>query len=330
MSIRCCSKNINIDTKRSINRTQENALKMQLAQNIVVGTLGFINCIWSAASSDFSGGVSANYTNSTKTVEDKKTEDSANVQKEVENILGKEDFNKLPKDMQDDILNKFTAYKNVLNLEGEALSDRVKNYVKALQAHETEVEMGDFNKELFENALKEVAKNPEEPTAEEIQQAQALVRKNKQECDIKIEDANIEEQRKNGTDEEYFGAMKDRGVGYVDMYDKNNDEAIDFNEFKALEEKDLGSTLNEEEKALTQEIFNKIDKDKNGKLDANEMASHLYAVSRMHDTGQGPNTVSDITFQEWVDSQQILEDKDVADRYNVLYNQLYGVLKPQE
>ena len=61
--------------------------------------------------------------------------------------------------------------------------------------------------------------------------------------------------------------------------DKNNDEVVDFNEFKALEEKDSGSILNEEEKALTQEFFNKIDKDKNGKLDAdgNIISAEIYA-----------------------------------------------------
>lgn len=288
-----------------------------------------MNCIFSAADPNFSGGVSGTYTNRTEEVEEKKPLDPAKMQEEVEDILGKEEFSKLPKDMQKDILTKYDAFKNVLNLDGDKLSARVKTYVEALQSHKIELEMGEYNGELFENALKEVAANPESPTTEELEKAKELALKNKRECSIKIENSNIEEQRKTGTDEEYFGALKDRGQGYVDMYDKNNDEAIDFNEFKALEEKDSGSTLSEEEKALTQEFFNKIDKDKNGKLDANEMASHLYAVSRMHDTGQGPNTVSDITFQEWIDSQQILDDSQVEERYRNIYNQLYGVLKPE-
>ena len=253
------------------------------------------------------------------------------MQEEIEDILGKEEFGKLPDDMQKDILTKYDAFKNVLKLEGDNLSARVKTYVEALQAHKIELEMGEYSGKLFENALKEVAANPESPTTEELEKAKELAIKNKRECSIKIENSNIEEQRKTGTDEEYYGALKDRGQGYVDMYDdkENPDEAIDFSEFKALEEKDLGRTLSENEVAKTQEFFNKIDKDKNGKLDANEMASHLYAVSRMHDTGQGPNTVSDITFQEWIDSQQILDDSQVEERYRNIYNQLYGVLKPE-
>lgn len=325
MCIKCGYKNIDINTKKA----QEAAFKVQLAQALTVGVVGFMNCIFSAADPNFSGGVSTTYKKRTEEVEEKKPQDPAKMQGEIEDILGKEEFGKLPDDMQKDILTKYDAFKNVLKLEGDNLSARVKTYVEALQAHKIELEMGEYSGKLFENALKEVAANPESPTTEELEKAKELAIKNKRECSIKIENSNIEEQRKTGTDEEYYGALKDRGQGYVDMYDKNNDEVIEFNEFKALEEKDSGRTLSENEVAKTQEFFNKIDKDKNGKLDANEMASHLYAVSRMHDTGQGPNTVSDITFQEWIDSQQILDDSQVEERYRNIYNQLYGVLKPE-
>ena len=325
MCIKCGYKNTDINTKNA----QETAFKVQLAQALTVGVVGFMNCIFTAAGSNFSGGVSVTYTDQKEDVEEKKPLDPAKMQEEIEDILGKEEFGKLPDDMQKDILTKYDAFKNILKLEGDNLSARVKTYVEALQAHKIELEMGEYSGKLFENALKEVAANPESPTVEELEKAKELALKNKRECSIKIENSNIEEQRKTGTDEEYFGALKGRGQGYVDMYDKNNDEAIDFNEFKALEEKDLGSTLSDNEVAQTQEFFNKIDNDKNGKLDADEMASHLYAVSRMHDIGQGSNTVSDITFQEWIDSQQILDDSQVEERYHNIYNQLYSALKPE-
>ena len=322
-------------------KVAENAAKIPAAQqfaNVITGLvlggtekLGLFGYGFNEETTEVT---SSNREERKEAVEEAKEEkpvDTSELQKDVEIILGKDEFNKLSADMQKDILNKYDAYKSVLKLEGTALSDRVKTYVKALQAHKIELEMGAYNEKLFNEALKEVAADPKAPTDEELEQAKALVLQKMQECDIKIQDDNIETQRKTGTDEEYFGALQSRGVGYVDMYDKNNDEVISFEEFKVLEEKDSGKALTPEEVEMTREFFNKIDKDNNG-IDANEMASHLYAMSRMHDKSEqgAPNTVADITFGEWLDSQKILTNEKVLTRYNNIYNQLYGVLKPKE
>ena len=103
---------------------------------------------------------------------------------------------------------------------------------------------------------------------------------------------------------------------------------ISFEEFKALEEKDFGKALTKQEIENTRKFFNRIDRDNNG-IDANEMASHLYTISRMNDDSS-TNTASDITFGEWNDSRMILKNETVSERYNSIYNQLYGVLKPGE
>ncbi len=326
-----CGQQISINP----NKAQESAMKMALAQQLAGG---IYQLVFGVGISLFGNGFEVDYSSvrsrkdvKSEEVEEEKPVDTTELQKEVEDILGKEKFNNLSADMQKDVLNKCDAYKNVLKLEGTALNTRVENYVKALQAHQKELEMGKLSEKAFNDALKEVAADPNNPTDTELEQAKTLAQKKKQEYDIKIQDDNIETQRKTGTDEEYFGALRSRGESYLDMYDKNNDEVISFIEFKALEEKDSGEALTTEEEDMTREFFNRIDKDNNG-IDANEMASHLYAVSRMNDSSEqgAPNTVADITFGEWLDSQQILTNEKVATRYDNIYNQLYGVLKPKE
>lgn len=328
-----CGGFITVDPKKAM----ESAGKMQLAQGLAGGitsfALGLFEYGFGEDYSTSAGGGSKRtvITGSEKSEKETPEDNFEQYRENVESILGKDEFNKLSADMQKDILSKYSAYKNVLKLDDTEATPRLKNYVKALQAHQKELEMGAFNENLFNEALAEVAKDPNNPTDAELEEAKALTLKKKQECEIKIEDSNIETQRQSGTDEEYYGALNDRGQGYVDMYDKNNDGVISFDEFKALEEKDLGSALSTDEVEATRAFFNRIDKDNDG-IEAHEMASHLYAVSRMNDKSEqgAPNTVADITIGEWLDSQQILTNKNVSTRYDNIYNQLYGVLKPKE
>ena len=107
------------------------------------------------------------------------TNDIAKLQEEVEDILGKDEFAKLPLDMQRDVLNKYDAFQKVLKLEGDDLSDRVKGYVKALQAHQVELEMSAYNETLFKETLQVVAVNPEIPTEAELNEVLKLVQEKK-------------------------------------------------------------------------------------------------------------------------------------------------------
>lgn len=328
MCIKC-----GLQTSINTNKIQENRYKVELAQQLTYGIAqaasGALNLFGTGFEEDYTPINKTTETNPKKTEEtpEEKAEKTVQLKKEVENILGKEQFTKLPNDIQEDVLNKYSAYKNVLNLKGEVLNDRIKTYVKALQAHKLELQMGAYNDQLFNETLIQIAKDPQNPTDDELQKTKEEVLKKKKECNIKIKDDNIEEQLETGTDEEYYGALKNRGQGYVDMYDTDNNQIITLEEFFALEEKDFGSSLTEEMKKEAEKLFKKIDKNNNG-IDANEMASHLYAVSRMHDRGGGPNTVSDITFGEWHDSQHILTNEKVSTRYDNIYKQLYDVLTP--
>ena len=67
MCVKCGYKNIDINTKKA----QETAFKVQLAQALTVGVVGFMNCIFSAADPNFSSGVSTTYKKRTEEVEEK-------------------------------------------------------------------------------------------------------------------------------------------------------------------------------------------------------------------------------------------------------------------
>lgn len=272
-------------------------------------------------------------TNVTKTENDDLKEEEEDqtkeeISKKVIEALGEDYFNGLPDDMKEDILNKSETYINILKLDGDAFSDRLKTYVKALNAHKIELKMAEYEGNIFQEALNEVAKNPEFPTSEELEKAIRLVAEKRINSELKIEDDDIEKQRLTGTDEEYYGAMRNRGIGYVDLYDTNGDEKVSLKEYKTFTEKEVGAQLDTEQEKMAEKLFNKIDHNSDNYITANEMASHLYAVSRMDDADGGPNTVSDITFAEWHDSNKILEGGDVSVRYDAIYKQLHNVLKP--
>ena len=197
-----------------------------------------------------------------------------------------------------------------------------------MNAHKIELEMAEYEGNIFQEALNEVANNPESPTLEELEEAKILVAEKRINSELKIEDDDIEKQRLTGTDEEYYGAMRNRGIGYVDLYDTNGDEKVSLKEYKTFTEKEVGAQLDTEQEKMAEKLFNKIDHNSDNYITANEMASHLYAVSRMDDVDGGPNTVSDITFAEWHDSNKILEREDVSGRYDAIYKQLYNVLEP--
>lgn len=310
---------------------QENANKLML-QSIGVSFLkNGIDVIGLLLNGSGNPNNSYDNTNVTKTEnDDLKEEDltKEEISKKVIEALGEDYFNELPEDMKEDILNKSETYINILKLDGEALSNRLKTYVKALNAHKIELEMAEYEGNIFQEALNEVAKNPEFPTSEELEEAKKLVAEKRMNSELKIIDDDIEDKILTGTDEEYFGAMRSRGVGYVDLYDINGDEKVSLKEYKTFTEKEVGAQLDTEQEKMAENLFNKIDHNSDNYITANEMASHLYAISRMHDTNNGPNTVSDITFAEWHDSGKILEREDVGGRYDAIYNQLYDVLGP--
>lgn len=219
------------------------------------------------------------------------------------------DFDKLPKEFQTNLIKKYENIKEIYpNITDEKISERLNNYTKALKSHATELEMGEAFAAGFENGnIVEVLTS----------------------SDLKIVDEDIEN-AKDPSKDDFFTTRINRGAGYVELYDTNGDEAVDFNEFKALEEHDSGQTLTQEEIDATKVVFDRIDKNGNGKIDATEMASHLYAVSRITDEGREGNS-AEITFKEWAFSQtEVGSNDNYTVRYNGRYDEFYNAVKQRE
>ena len=241
------------------------------------------------------------------------------------------DFDSLSDDIKKDVLKKYNTYTSVLHLEGDVKSTRITNYVKALQAHQTEEDMAATyayaRQKVEESVDADIASGAvaQDNRNAEVEKRLAALLQNVDSKLPVIKDSDIAKQKVSGTDEQYMQSLVNRGEGYVDMYDTDNNGTISFEEFKALEEKDNGAALTPEDSAAAQEYFNRLDKNKDGSLDKNEMASHLYAASRLYD-GSG-NSVEDITFKEWYGAQLLGQDQYIDRNYNYASDQLYGALK---
>ncbi len=217
----------------------------------------------------------------------------------------RKDFNAEPEIMKD-LVSKYDLYKSCHDWDEDKIADRLNLYLKALEAHKTELKYGEIAQmDDKEKAVQEMAKY--NIVDEDIQGA---MKNKKPDGTVNVTDG-------------YLNALKNRGVGYLDLYDTNGDEKISFDEFCALEAKDSGITvLGAEEKAISQEYFNMMDKSGDGNLDANEMASHLFAVSRLYDgeDGQPKNSADDIRFMEWYGAQTL----DLSNKSNGLTETFLG------
>jgi hypothetical protein len=251
--------------------------------------------------------------NSTEEQEPKKTKKE--IEDEVKQLLTNTNikYDELSEDVQDDLLNKYTNIKsyskdNNIDITDGELTRRLTNYVKALNAHSIELQMGEYYAQSLEKdgGKEEAWEN----------------------CDLKIVDEDIAAQKGNGLTPEYIDSIVQRGEGDVELYDKNCDGSVDFDEFKNFEEKDSGQTLADEEIDATKQYFNRLDKNNDGKLDANEMATHLFATSRLFDCSS--NTVEDITYKEWFGSQMLGEDSNIDNNYNYASDMLYKYLTGQQ
>lgn len=246
-------------------------------------------------------------TESSEVIQNETAVENENANEEVENnkellkenvidAIGEEKFNKFSPELQNDILNKFDAYKSILKLSDGESARRITNYVKALESREAQKEMGEYLEEALETEENEGLDN----------------------CPIVDTDTDIAEQKVNGSDSEFIQSLINRGEGYVDMYDTNNDEKVDLKEFTDLEAKDSGKPLTAEDKARTEAYFNTISGG-DGVIDAKDFASHLAAVARLYD-GKDKSSVEDITYKEWFGAQMIGSDDNITHNYNVWRN----------
>ncbi len=193
------------------------------------------------------------------------------------------------------------------------IAERLNLYLKALEAHKTELEYYQISNE---------------PNGELAVQRMA---------DTIIDDDEIKRGiQMNNTDtqnvsSEYIKALIDRGQGYLDLYDTNGDDKISFEEFVALEEKDAGRELTNDEITATEEYFKMMNKDNTQEtninkifLDVKEMASHRFAMSRLYDGEKNcpTNSANDITFMEWFGAQDHQLSSRLGNISDLLYKEI--------
>ena len=302
----CCTKNNTMDP------CVRDAMIMQLVSggvNLLFNSLNMVD--WNAGKNNVVNEEKSEKNVKSETIvepEVKKVNSETKVadsEETLKTVLGENVYNSLSVELKTKVLSKYETLKSVLKLTDEQLGPRLNNYIKALQSHEKELQMGEY----LENALK-------------TEENEGL-----DNCTIKIHDEEILNQKKNGSDEEFIQSLFDRGQGYVDLYDKNSDEKVDLEEFISLEEKDSGQLLTEEEKQETEKYFNRIagvDK----KIDAKEFASHLSAVARMFDTKGKPSSIEDISYKEWFAAQMVGADENITKNYEFYrknYDEYLGI-----
>lgn len=230
------------------------------------------------------------------------------IEKNVKDLLGESFFNDLSDEFKANVLKKYETIKaysenNNKNISDVELTQRLKNYINALNANAKEQKMGEY----FINGGDAFSYNGET-----------------------IVDQNIKQQKATGTDEEYFRSILDRGNGTVQLYDTDGDNQVSLKEFIAGEAADwkklTGENLTSEMQEATKQYFNKLDRDdKKGYLNSIELATHEYARATLGDTDKNSN--EELTFKEWYLGSVVGSNDAITKRYDYASDQIYGVLK---
>ncbi len=204
----------------------------------------------------------------------------------------------------EDIVDKYQAMIDYAKLQNQeideaAITERVVNYAKALKYASVEAQFAnDLDKEV-------------------------------EFSDAKYTNAEITEALSNyDTDPEKFKeAFLNFGAYYVEQYDDAaGDGAISVEELVAMEAKEMGRALTEEEKTLATELAQQritfLDKNDNGKIDKTEAAAYLWAMSKILDE-KGKGTSDDITYDEWFYAQGAMCGEDYAENKRIRFKQMY-------
>ena len=211
-----------------------------------------------------------------------------------------------------DLVSKYDLYTTFhSDWDENQIADRLNMYLKALEAHTTELKYGEISQQQGLEAIEGMKK-------------------------YNIVDDDIVTANEGSVTPEYIDAMLARGTGYLDLYDSDGDGTISFAEFIALEAKDAGRILTPDEIAETGNYFRMMNKDNPNEtdinkifIDAKEMASHRYAMSRLYDfdsfANKKGNTENDITFAEWYGAQS--QHKNVRQQLSGIADSLYKELK---
>ncbi len=196
-----------------------------------------------------------------------------------------------------DFINILSKYENMVSyaqnnsaeVNDEKIKERIVNYAKGLQYHKAEAGFA--------------LNNSGEPIIVE----------------------GVKEAVENNDMEAFKAAFHQKAKEYIELYDNNNDGKINPDELIAMEEKELGRALTQEEKSIVQEeVVNRLailNQDKDSALDENEISAYMWAMSKIND-GRSGKTAQDITFEEWNVSQTSMGilsgTKLTEDQWNVI------------
>ena len=220
----------------------------------------------------------------------------------------------------DKLVSNYDLYRDIYKLSDEDLVTRLCSYYDALISHDVQQYYGVLSAKYEAMYIEQTGKSKEELTETDYREILKLCIENEEteetegtkghhiEIDNNSAIQNEITKRGNGpVNEDYLKAQINRGLGYVDLYDINHDNQVDFDEFCKLEAKDSGV-----------EVFNMMDKNNDTYIDAKEIASHLYAIARINDSSK--DTSHDISFVEWAWAQNPDFAQRISNYGDVLYN----------
>lgn len=273
------------------------------------------------------------YTPRTREVE-KETEipveEKDDYREEVENLLGKDTFNALSTNLQEDILLKYDVLKSVRKLDDEVIKIRLNTYIQATQGGEQREAVKNFVKTTlseasitYDEALIDniIEKNNLlelfDPTGNDESKKRALKQKiidytnglnyvaaERQlanETNTTFTHQGIKTAIDNNDSNTYKNAHLQFGQEMIEVYDVvNPDGKIDFVEFAAYQaELNNVENVTEEITEAARVLFNIQDMNSDGYIDQNEMSADLWTTATILDTKDTRNTSHEITQEEY-------------------------------
>ena len=171
----------------------------------------------------------------------------------------------------------------------ELISTTITTNEYMLGLQEDLIESGINSEEIVNNMLKAGTITPEKAD----KYIQALNYKPAETPEPIVLDA-VNEALEAGSQEQFNNAYLQYAREQIETYDTNNDGVVQFEEFEKEEKENAGELYDE---LSTKAIFNTIDQNGDDKIDTTEMASLIWATSKINDT-ETSKSAGDITASE--------------------------------
>ena len=229
-----------------------------------------------------------------------------------------------------DLIKKRDAYKSIYpNKSKKEIDNKLYNYAKALQYHNTQLQMSKYTEEHMAEIVEIETNQSLQPN-----QKYALIKVLLDESGIVYKDSDISsilEKAKGVAQDseeyanlmaEYKSALLSNGEGMRDFYDTNNDQKVSYEEYLNAEQKDAGRKLNHEEKSLVKQAFESLDANNDGSLSVEELVANDLGYRKILDSDQKA-TANDLTTAEWYFGQNAMTnngDENLKFYYNKFKN----------